>query len=509
MKKIFLIVLLLLVSFPCFAATWYVNANTGTGARTGTTEALAFLQMTSAEAAASDGDTVRVANGLYTETHLLVTKQIAWIGQSRDGVVFAPSGTLQAIYMSGSKEKSFTNFTLVKNGASAGIKYLIEPEANNVNTTFNNCRLINGRLGAVYVKAGSSGLVIDNCIVDINAGANYFVSFAGSFTVKNSTINVGTAPTFAVFYQHAATTEASAVAINIDNNIINVKNNEKILEAELGVLVSPRFTNNTINVASNFNTIAVSTINNLNEVIENNKLNLLSTGTSVQGIILSSTTGTASVASIKNNIIKNYNNTNHSIMIGDETGLTSVPGTYDGSTIEGNVIYAPAFFGYNIGSHHAILAGHSQVNVIKNTVYGSAYGCVYKSFGEAYSSVVMSGNKFYNCLYPVRIKGVTSAEVVGNTIISNNGANGYALYLSDNDDEYPAQYCRIRGNNVQVDSGVLMYILDTSATGISSNYNNFVITGDATFGRNAAFTYATMADWATAMSQDANSTELP
>jgi len=483
-------------------ANWYVNAATGVDAPgNGTTPETPFLTLTYTEAAASDADDVYVANGTYTESQLVSAKAINWIGEEVTGTILQFTGLLRLIFLFGNSTRTFSNFRLEMDNPVAGAKYLVECDDNyDVNTTFTNCHFNNGRLRSILVPEGSSGLVLDGCTgnIDITSTAA-FIDFVGSWTVQNTTITTSDGLAAGLFYQSAASTGNTVL---LDGNTITMTNDAPMFVATAGVLVSPTITDNTITVSAGYSNTVIEIADSLNEVIDRNDISINSVDTGVNTIWLYSTTGTASVASIKSNTIKTYGNANHVIIVGSEDGVASVPNTYTGTVIEENNIYCGGYFGYAIGNIHAIMSGYDRCYIRNNKVFGAGLAVVYKHNGTTVAPAYASGNELYNCSYGFRIKGAPYAKMYGNVIKSTNSANNYSFSITDNAGGDPSINCEAYNNIVDVNSGVIMAPDVASETGLVADYNYYAHTGNFA---NDGTAYATLALWQAAKNIDLHS----
>ncbi len=167
---------------------WYVNAATGNDANDCQSPTTACKTIGGAVGKATDGDTITVAAGTYTETNTL-NKSLIITGAGIDQTVVDgnASGTIFTIDLG--KTVSISGMTL-KNGSS-GVGGAINSSGNTtlskIKFTGNN----SGAGGAIYIYDGL--LTLKNSIVDGNTGgsgsAAIWLDSAGELSVESSTVS--------------------------------------------------------------------------------------------------------------------------------------------------------------------------------------------------------------------------------------------------------------------------------------------------------------------------------
>ena len=173
-------------------ATWYVSASGGSDSNSGTSSSEAFKTITKATNAASDGDTIQVANGAYTE-QLNVNKEVSIIGESEAGVIIDISSFSSGYGMTVAADNvTLKNFTL-KNAPSYGIHSSGATNLDFENITMENCV----RSGIDF--NGCSSIILKNIVAQNNGGVGIALTDSNDATVSNITTSGNAWSGIAVF----------------------------------------------------------------------------------------------------------------------------------------------------------------------------------------------------------------------------------------------------------------------------------------------------------------------
>ena len=503
-----------------------------------------FLTLDKANTAATAGKKIYVYAGEYVEDNAtehcwVVSKATTWraIGNV---TVKATSG----------------NYALVVKIANGSVVegFTIDPESKiytvslaSNNNTLKRCTILKGK-NSVRFESGSTGNVIDNCVVDGNSGASTVIYAVGGGTVQNCTFKNCSAPSLLYSFNHISpisfVNNVAISGITCSGNILylrgdsvyTVTGNTITLAGNCVSLVylydshtagSVTIENNTfetsyltsapaINFSEPSQSVPVTFANNsvkcLNAsqslelvkiadksdvVINSNYFESVANPVTTINIISSGTNTLDTI--VKNNYIVNPSLSGYIIKVGTEaTGAND--NKCDGAIIENNWIYGkryttPSQVTYDV---HCIFVGHNRAAQIRyNHVYGGGLAIIIKSSGTTDPTAVIMYNVITNAKQAIRLKGVPDVTIVQNTIYAN-GIDGHAgIYLDDNVGSDHSSGVTLKNNIIYTTStvlnNILVFVKTGSETDLHMDYNCLKADGAASYGAIAGTTYATHA----------------
>jgi uncharacterized repeat protein (TIGR01451 family) len=183
-KSISLIIILMFVISAFFGILSFKNESTTVSATTyfvGGTGNGNYTSIQTAIDKASEGDTVFVYTGTYTE-HVLVNKSINLIGENRDNTTISGNGTADVVSVT-ANGVVISGFTVKNSGKSylyGGIKLI---EVNKCSIMGNN--LSSNRFAGIILHSASNNIIRDN-IISQNNGTGFSIR---SYSSHNRIIN--------------------------------------------------------------------------------------------------------------------------------------------------------------------------------------------------------------------------------------------------------------------------------------------------------------------------------
>ena len=192
----------------------------------------------------------------------------------------------------------------------------------------------------------------------------------------------------------------------------------------------------------------------------------------------------ASTFSLKNSTISHASSSGHGVGVGSESAISGG---------DGNVAYEitrntiTGFRGASqdlSGIIHTIFVGFNANGPIDaNTVIGGGYALVWKGTGFVNTTGYIARNIALNCNIGLRLKGITGALIVGNTLITRGVNSGACMTVSDDDGAGNANGIVNVGNvYVSVDSalvcsknGVCSFALNKNNCYICNSLSSFKI----------------------------------
>lgn len=422
------------------------------------------------------GDVINMASGNYRLYRNTV------ITNEDSGVTIRGSATIPTILDRGNVNSAQRAFDL-QNADSVTLDLL---------------RITGGEIGIAAVDASDSDdLVIRNSQI---YGNSYSALYIGS---TNDRWNIGSNKVYGVPGGTSADDQNYGLFFNNASNGHRISGNEIYDNSQYGI-----YTNNPL----------IDTVISGNDV-HGNRYGINAQFSVVTGAI---------PLTIRDNTIRDNS----------DWGLYANSNSSAAMIVTGNLIFG------HIGVNDVGLYAWGGTQATNNTVYGNYKGIVTQS-GSSTSYSVVSNNRVYNNSFAV-ITAESYSQVLGNYVYSNatgiiamsgfagsvssnlvyantnrglliQGANGglfynNTLYQTVGDGiriDSSAQNLRLSNNIIWVLAGYGLYVDNNSQTGLSSDYNLFYrgTAGVAFVGTWNGVNRATISDWRTATSKDANSLE--
>lgn len=552
MKRYFLFfcvgifVLSLFLVFPsrALAATYYVST-TGSNSNDGSSGS-PWLTLQYAETTATNGDTVNVSGGTYTENDATnhawtVSKGITWVATG-SATVRASSTATRVLHITGSSTASFTGFTFDSEGTRSNVVSFASGSASN--KTFTNCTFQGGTSFFIAPSGTISNFKIDSSTFTLNnASATAFLATTGTQEITHSTFSVTSASSVVrvssagstVNFNNNTVTTASLTQVFNDtaNSDITVDTNTFTINGSTTRIMllttgtgSLNFTGNTVSFASGVQAIYLSSgtwatqiTNNtitataaspsqaLIDLINQNAPTITgntitSTTTAALAHIRLTSTGTdGGVANIANNTLGSKSLSGYVISIGTETS-GSGDNKLDGTIIENNTIYGPFYYDSTLTTFatHTIFVGYNKNAVIRyNTINGGGYAVVVKSGGMQYTAGGIYYNTFINNggTTSVRVKGIKNINIFNNTIyVGNSITPDYTVvFISQNGSGETSTGTVLKNNIIVGGKSELLRLEDVSTTGLVSDYNVIYRYNAGTYVNANSVTYDSLASW--------------
>jgi len=533
---------------------YYVNADTGDDTRTKTSAkdpATPWKTLQHAEDQIAPGDTVYIAPGTYSESHVesgcWTSTKGRWIAQGTVIVTKGGVGTSSSpAVFSGNGVAEYVGITF---DAENAWDYAVSLGATANNKTFNGCTFKEATQYLCYYNAGCNNIRHIGCMFTLigfglgamhgNPGTSTFegctfnitgywvalfqngtvadVTFRGcsiygaieytvfdvdiatmSLTVDNNTITVPR--TFHSLLNGVRSNRAGTIRI-INNHITFTKTAVPAINMSVGNQFATEIANN--NIVCTGPTQLQSIISISNQAAPNIYGNYIeSFGSAVTHISVGST-GNVGVPRIVGNTLKARTTSGYIIAVGtEETG--PYDNLLDGAIITDNVIYGAKYFDPSFagGSTHSIFVGHSANALIaRNTIIGSNYGVVVKGSPVTYTSGGIFFNRMINCVGRVgtiRVKGVKDLKVANNTIYNApdlTGALNTAMDVSNNIGGDDSTGLQVKNNIFVMCAGPIIATYTGDDVGWDCDHNSYLIhSGDAIICNVSGIT-KTFVDW--------------
>lgn len=340
------------------------------------------------QAKVTDGDTLKLAYGTYTET-LNISKALTITAAITDPAIsprpiittLATGGaTITAKASTGAQTYEYLDIRDVEGG---GGNYAVVIEADTDARTFTNCLFTGGAIGCVRATGNNGALTFEDCTFTGTNNSGTITNYA--LLVYNAALEVTDCTvtgTFDDFAMQAASTNLQAVSITG----CTIGNSQKFPSGGLFVNAasSATISNNTISLSATDQAGDIIKVTNVpTTVIDSNDITLLSTSTATSADVIEVTsTGTAMPnVRISNNAIRTRQTAGHVIIVGGEASGTHNR-KLDGAIIEFNRVWGPVFYGTAASSvtEHGCMIGFSAKGQIRyNYVNGVGYGCIAKA----------------------------------------------------------------------------------------------------------------------------------
>lgn len=492
--------------------TRYVDKlGTDTGAGTGT-GASAWLTLVYAEDNAIAGDTIEVNAGTYIEADatfggLHSAKELIW--NVTGEVVVQSSTTNHVLILTAAAPAIFTGFVFDAEGANSvlGIIRLASSAANKTVTggtikdAATDKEVVNGTTGSNITISNNTISSTNRVNICFNCG-----NMAGDLTITGNTLS----GTFIQLFVADSTTTGDIVFTNNSGTITTAGGNSKILvNAAAG---SVTINDNNFSVLTGSDLTRFIDVNRCTDLeIDNNTIDTSASGvtahTSIE--VRASFAGSYTNPYITNNTCLSSTVAGQVILVGDDTGLSSVPSELDGAVITGNIVTSTS------NSPHGIEYGYNKNGIVSgNYVYGVGIGIVMKGTEDWLGLDGCSGNLIVDCYDSwIRVKGFKNLNVCDNTMAATSGhapITSGMLHITDNDTTGGSASNDVNAyNNIfyqHADDHLMVYCPDTaSASGLDVDYSYVWdgTSGDGTWIIDGT-TYSTWAAWQAV--QDGNGT---
>lgn len=388
--------------------------------------------------------------------------------------------------------------------------------------TYSRLVYVVGDTGAwSFTSGGTISISLNNKVFDFQAGGNWEISghnvtLAGTPSSFLSAATAGktgsiTANSNVVTYNGVV---SAAPIINVSNGGHNCSFDSNQLtaksasQAQTGIYTS---------LASGTPTVSIT-----NNVVDFNGTTSSSTAF---GPIICRSAGATYAPTITGNTVKTTQTGGFGIQEGTDSDATVLNNLVDGGTISGNFCYGPFYYNRAAATNgtHGIEAGwNKNITISKNYINGFGYGVVVKGSiaNSTYTSGGVISNLIVNCSGTaisaasyIRLKGVVSVPVYGNTIYLDAAylgpGNGFIELTQGDVASDKCTGCLIKNNIIfgKDGSNFIKVANDDSTLLVANcNYNlywNQTSAASADFVYQAT-TYTSFADWVAA-GYDANS----
>lgn len=499
-------------AYPDTTGYW-VDGATGNDANSGS-YFYPYKTLTKAKTVAT-GSVVHIRAGTYKETSVLtISNGIEFIGM---GTVIVQNTSTYAVQTSGATTKIFRNIIFDAEGSLAYTAH-----CNGGITEFYNCTFKNSASYNFFVANTNDSVLVDGCTF-ADTVANYMMSLRDKCRITNSTFTGDLNTALLAIASNTDTVWFTNNTVNVkfpqgfvpssnahiyiqDNTITIPQNIVNLFDDGVQTAGSITITGNTISTAYNssddlitiigssgiiatvsnniFNITSASFtkkliyISNLECVISGNtittnsetntspKINVVSTGTDIDGKV-----------GILNNTIYDRSIGGYSIAVGTENTGTG-DNLIDSVVVKGNTIYGLGYYresSYDSLGIHSLMVGFNRNAVItQNKVYGGGYGIVLKGSVTAYTSGGVYYNLFVNCVQGIRAKAVQGLNIYNNTVYNNLNYQFKCVYLTENTGSDGSTITTIKNNILITGSTDLDYCIwadSASAVGLVSDYN--------------------------------------
>lgn len=448
------------------------------------------------------------------------------------------------------------------------------------NKTFTNCQfLYGGYRGVVFIQGANSNILITESTLVNNASANpliyYYFNATGSVNFTNNTytaVSKGILDTHAsnaanaIFSGGTFNYSGDAVGVLIvnwissgsltfDNGDFNLSDRANYFIYLAGAAYTGKITFTNNDVSGNMNLAGSAYIyatqrndtiwvnnnvfnlthatasgslirlhDNLNIQVKDNDITTESTA--LTSILIANNVNTSmGIATVSGNTIRTKNKSGYGIAIGNEgTDVNKTAGMLDGSIVENNILYGPAYYDPAITglTIHGIYMGHNKGFVRNNYINGSDYGFVIK--GKEYDWTNASGYGIYSnividCMRDgILIKGAQNVPLFNNTFyLANNPDFSLTnwqgmISVAKNDDggTYGADGATIYNNILVARSTLDLVKVDSdSVVGFNADNNVYWVNSGATpqfqWSGSVKSGATALADWKTASGEGVSS----
>lgn len=483
---------------------YYGDSVNGSDANSGLTALLPKQSLLAIQVAASDGDSVSLANGNYLSTDgasgatsFVFTKALTIAGQSAFGAVLrstisgASSATVRVNY-SGATGITFQDVVIdarnIQERAFTRTDAVTDPPVTFTRVWFKDWY----QYGIVDTSTTTSAYVLTNCTattdyISTSTGTCYFlynsVSTIPSVTVSGGTFTMsdprGSNFNIYCFYIVGAATRVSSL-VSITGATISVTANSS--------------------ASSNCYAVWVAKCNSV--TVSGNTITANAPGSSgsFQGVIITGASGLdANGSVVSGNTIYGYGVAGTCIAIGQGTSSDPSWGFTENCVVSGNTC-----IGNGSGSntpHGIVCDGQANVDVHGNYV---------RQFAPCYLLQRCSGGKFYSniavgpygsSISALYVKGSTGGGFYNNTVYLKSGGAGRAIRVRVGDDATNSSGVVFRNNLIYADTAITDYLVlvdaSQAATFDHNLYYSTVALPSACFSYQGT-TYDTVAAWAAA-----------
>lgn len=368
------------------AATKYVDLNSPGPTHDGSSWDNAWLTLAAAESGLSDGDTVRVKSGTYTENNMAFNKAITWVADDGTGsagaVTVLNSNTSFVASVAGAKDMSWSNFTFDAQNSHAYPVYIY---AGSGAKSFINCTFSNSN-GAYNLSVnGSHNITLTNPTFSGTGARMFYSSNTVAVTITN--------PVF------APTTASNILLENTAAATTNIVGGSAALTGSQGLLAGA----GSFNISGGFH-LTYTSANNNSAAITNVTANL-----DIQDSTFD--------LDAKRQLILNYNTTLGNLI-------------FKGNNVNGAPTYAGSMISMNKPSASSIIDVENNIFTLS---VGSSDGInalsINPSTPTSSGDITFKGNTINNSIATTAAYGssVYVGNIIGNVYVQNNIINNTGL----------------------------------------------------------------------------------